>query len=138
MTLIQLMTNMKKYIIPKVFYMQLQPFSHNDNDLKLTNECVQRLKEVCNEGEFLRLSVEGGGCSGFQYKFQLDTSISKNDLVFEKQGVKVVIDIISLDFVKGSTVDYEQKLIRSAFKLVGNPKAKDGCSCGASFSVKVD
>lgn len=108
------------------------------NDLNITEECVKRLQEICDQDEFLRLNVESGGCSGFQYKFELDKTIAKDDCIFEKQGVKIVVDTISLDFVKGSTVDYEQQLIRAAFKLIDNPKAQDGCSCGASFSIKID
>lgn len=109
-----------------------------EDDLKVTEECVKRLQAICDQDEFLRLSVESGGCSGFQYKFELDTNIAKDDCVFDKQGVKIVVDSTSLECVKGSTVDYEQQLIRAAFKLVGNPKAQDGCSCGASFSIKID
>lgn len=108
------------------------------DDLKVTDECVKRLQDICDKDEFLRLSVESGGCSGFQYKFELDTTIDKDDCIFERQGVRIVVDTTSLDCVKGSTVDYEQQLIRAAFKLVGNPKAQDGCSCGASFSIKID
>lgn len=109
-----------------------------ENDLKITEECVKRLQVICDQDEFLRLSVESGGCSGFQYKFELDKTIAKDDCVFEKRGVRIVVDTISLDYVKGSTVDFEQQLIRAAFKLIGNPKAQDGCSCGASFSIKID
>jgi len=109
-----------------------------EDDLKVTEECVKRLQEICDHDEFLRLSVESGGCSGFQYKFELDTTIAKDDCVIENQGVKIVVDTTSLNYVRGSTVDYEQQLIRAAFKLIGNPKAQDGCSCGASFSVKID
>lgn len=109
-----------------------------EDDLKVTEECVKRLQAICDQDEFLRLSVESGGCSGFQYKFELDKNIAKDDCILDKQGIKIVVDSTSLECVKGSTVDYEQQLIRAAFKLVGNPKAQDGCSCGASFSIKID
>lgn len=109
-----------------------------EEDLKVTEECVKRLQEICDPEEFLRLSVESGGCSGFQYKFELDTIITEDDCVLKKQGVRIVVDTTSLDYIKGSTVDYEQQLIKSAFKLIGNPKAQEGCSCGASFSIKID
>lgn len=110
----------------------------DEDHLKVTDDCVKQLKAICDPGEFLRLSVESGGCSGFQYKFELDSTVAKDDCIYEKEGVKIVVDSTSLDYVKGSTVDYEQQLIRAAFKLMGNPKAQDGCSCGASFSVKID
>lgn len=132
--------NLHKYIksITGPWSIQRQLSMFAEEDLKVTDDCVKRLQAICNQDEFLRVSVESGGCSGFQYKFELDTKVSKDDCVFEKQGVKIVIDITSLDYVRGSTVDYEQQLIKAAFKLVGNPKAQDGCSCGASFSIKVD
>lgn len=110
----------------------------DEDNIKVTDDCVKQLKSICDPGEFLRLSVESGGCSGFQYKFELDSTVAKDDYIYEEKGVKIVVDTTSLDYVKGSTIDYEQQLIRAAFKLIGNPKAQDGCSCGASFSVKID
>uniref|UniRef100_A0A8C0FE97 Iron-sulfur cluster assembly 2 homolog, mitochondrial n=1 Tax=Bubo bubo TaxID=30461 RepID=A0A8C0FE97_BUBBB len=96
----------------------------------------QRLLEITEGAEFLRLQVEGGGCSGFQYKFSLDTVINPDDRVFEQGGARVVVDVDSLAFVKGSMVDFSQELIRSSFQVVSNPQAEKGCSCGTSFSVK--
>ncbi|KAG4982326.1 hypothetical protein JHK87_027075 [Glycine soja] len=81
------------------------------------------------------LSVETGGCSGFQYVFNLDDRINSDDKVFEK-GVKLVVDNISYDFVKGATVDYVEELIRSAFVVTENLSAVGGCSCKSSFMVK--
>jgi len=109
-----------------------------EEDLKVTDDCVKRLEAICDKDEFLRLCVESGGCSGYQYKFELDTTIAKDDCVLEKQGIKIVVDSTSLNFIRGSTIDYEQQLIRAAFRLIKNPKAEDGCSCGASFSIKID
>ena len=82
----------------------------------------------------LRLAVEGGGCSGFQYRFALAESISDDDLVVETDGVKLVVDPVSLDLVAGSTVDFVDSLGGSAFR-VKNPQAAAGCGCGASFAV---
>lgn len=82
----------------------------------------------------LRLSVEGGGCSGFQYRFGLAESIEDDDLVVETDGVKLVVDPVSLDLVAGSVVDFVDSLGGSAFK-VENPLAAAGCGCGSSFAV---
>ncbi|NXU67110.1 ISCA2 protein, partial [Horornis vulcanius] len=80
---------------------------------------------------------EGGGCSGFQYKFSLDTVINPDDRQGQRDcGARVVVDVDSLAFVKGSMVDFSQELIRSSFQVVSNPQAEKGCSCGTSFSVK--
>lgn len=82
----------------------------------------------------LRLSVEGGGCSGFQYRFGLAEGIEDDDLVVETDGVKLVVDPVSLDLVAGSLVDFVDSLGGSAFK-VENPLAAAGCGCGSSFAV---
>ncbi len=82
----------------------------------------------------LRLSVEGGGCSGFQYRFGLAEGIDTDDLVTETDGVKLVVDPMSLDLLDGSHVDYVESLGGSAFRVT-NPNAASGCGCGASFSV---
>lgn len=82
----------------------------------------------------LRLSVEGGGCSGFQYKFGLSDEIDASDVVVETDGVKLAVDDVSLEFVAGCTVDYVESLGGSAFK-VENPQASAGCGCGSSFAV---
>lgn len=82
----------------------------------------------------LRLSVEGGGCSGFQYRFELADAPEGDDLVIERDGVSLVVDPVSLDLVAGSMVDYVESLGGAAFK-VENPNASAGCGCGSSFSV---
>ncbi|NWR63036.1 ISCA2 protein, partial [Bucorvus abyssinicus] len=102
----------------------------------LSESCVKRLLEITEGSEFLRLQVEGGGCSGFQYKFSLDTVINPDDRQGQRGGARVVVDVDSLAFVKGSMVDFSQELIRSSFQVVSNPQAEKGCSCGTSFSVK--
>jgi iron-sulfur cluster assembly accessory protein len=82
----------------------------------------------------LRLSVEGGGCSGFQYKFDLAEAAEGDDAVSETDGVKLLVDPVSLDLVAGCTVDFVESLGGSAFQ-VQNPNAASGCGCGSSFSV---
>ncbi|XP_057199441.1 iron-sulfur cluster assembly 2 homolog, mitochondrial [Triplophysa rosa] len=107
------------------------------DSINLSESCVKRLTEIINKGEYLRITVEGGGCSGFQYKFSMDIVKNEDDRVFEKNGVGVIVDQDSLEFMKGSTVDFNEELIRSSFQVLKNPKAEHGCSCGSSFSVKV-
>lgn len=82
----------------------------------------------------LRLSVEGGGCSGFQYKFGLDEGPQDDDTIAETDGVKLVVDAVSLDFLGGAVVEYVESLGGAAFRVT-NPNAASGCGCGASFSV---
>ncbi|XP_038621767.1 iron-sulfur cluster assembly 2 homolog, mitochondrial [Tachyglossus aculeatus] len=106
-------------------------------EIRLSDSCVKRLLEIAEGSQFLRLQVEGGGCSGFQYKFSLDTVLHPDDRVFEQGGARVVVDPDSLPFVKGAVVDFSRELIRSSFQVVDNPQAEQGCSCGTSFSVKL-
>jgi len=82
----------------------------------------------------LRLAVEGGGCSGFQYKFELADGLAADDSVSETDGVRLVVDPVSLDLVAGCVVDYVESLGGAAFK-VENPNATAGCGCGSSFAV---
>ncbi|KMT06791.1 hypothetical protein BVRB_7g159490 [Beta vulgaris subsp. vulgaris] len=115
------------------------PSPSSTDDIHITDNCVKRMKELQaseNANKMLRLSVEAGGCSGFQYAFALDDKNNNDDRIFEKDGVKLVVDKISYDFVKGSSVDYVEELIRSAFQVIENPSAVGGCSCKSSFMVK--
>lgn len=85
----------------------------------------------------LRLSVEGGGCSGFQYSFELDDAdINEDDRVFERDGAAVVVDDGSLEFVRGSTIDFVEEMIRSSFVVSNNPNSESACGCGSSFALK--
>jgi iron-sulfur cluster insertion protein len=86
------------------------------------------------EATMLRLAVTGGGCSGFQYNFALDDQRMDDDLVLERDGAVVLIDPVSLDFLKGAEIDFSNDLIGAAFK-VNNPNAQSSCGCGTSFSV---
>jgi iron-sulfur cluster assembly accessory protein len=82
----------------------------------------------------LRVSVEGGGCSGFQYKFDLVDASEPDDLVIERGGVRVLVDQVSLEYLAGSEIDFVDDLIGSSFKVV-NPNATASCGCGTSFSI---
>lgn len=108
--------------------------------LILSDSCIKKLKEISEREskKYLRISVDGGGCSGFQYLFDLDDKFTADDIVFGEDNSQVIIDAVSLEYCAGATVDYHTELIRSGFRIVGNPKAEQGCSCGASFSIKLD
>lgn len=82
----------------------------------------------------LRLSVDGGGCAGFQYVFVLAEAVEPDDAVVEREGVRLVVDPVSLDLVRGAAVDFVDSLAGAAFR-VQNPNAASGCGCGTSFSI---
>ena len=85
-------------------------------------------------GSMLRVSVEGGGCSGFQYKFDIERAKTDDDLVISRDGVTVLVDSISVNYMKGAEIDFVDDLIGSSFKIK-NPNATAGCGCGTSFSL---
>jgi len=105
--------------------------------LTLTPAAAQRVAAIAarqSKPAILRLSVEGGGCSGFQYKFDLAEGAEGDDRVSETDGVRLVVDPVSLDLVAGSVVDFVESLGGAAFK-VENPQAAAGCGCGSSFGI---
>ena len=105
--------------------------------LTLTEAAANRVGAIARKQgrpAILRLSVEGGGCSGFQYKFDLAAAAENDDFVSETDGVRLVVDPVSLDLVAGSTVDFVESLGGAAFK-VENPNAAAGCGCGSSFGI---
>ena len=95
---------------------------------------VAAIAERQGKPAILRLAVDGGGCSGFQYKFELADTVADDDVVTETGSVRLVVDSISLDLVRGCAVDYVESLGGAAFR-VENPNAASGCGCGSSFSV---
>lgn len=103
---------------------------------KVTARAFARLAEI-NDGDdtpkALRVAVEGGGCSGFQYEIKLDAPEAE-DLVLEGEGQKVVIDAVSLPFLGGAVIDFSQELIGARF-IIENPNATSSCGCGTSFSM---
>ena len=106
-------------------------------DLTLSPSAAARVAAIAaRQGKpaILRLSVEGGGCSGFQYRFGLADGIDGDDNVVETDGVRLAVDSVSLDLVRGCTVDFIDNLGGQAFR-VDNPQAAAGCGCGTSFAV---
>ncbi|MEA3388318.1 iron-sulfur cluster insertion protein ErpA [Sphingobium sp. CCH11-B1] len=106
-------------------------------DIDLTSSAAARVATIAaKQGKpaILRLSVEGGGCSGFQYRFGLADSVEPDDLSVQRDGVTLVVDDVSIDLVRGSAVDFVSDLAGAAFKVT-NPNATAGCGCGTSFSV---
>ena len=107
------------------------------SDISLTSSAAARVAAIAaKQGKpaILRLSVDGGGCSGFQYRFGFADSVEGDDMVAEVDGVRLVVDSISLDLVRGARVDYVESLGGAAFR-VENPNAASGCGCGSSFAV---
>ena len=106
-------------------------------DIILTPSAAARVAAIAvKQGKpaILRLSVDGGGCSGFQYKFGFADAVEPDDVIAEHDGVKLVVDSVSIDLVRGCAVDYVESLAGAAVK-VENPNAASGCGCGSSFSV---
>ena len=108
-----------------------------DPAVAVTDRAAQRIAQIVDgepTGTVLRVSVEGGGCSGFQYKFDLVTDQSADDFVIEKAGIKVLIDPMSLEYMSGSEIDFVDDLVGASFK-VQNPQATASCGCGTSFTL---
>ncbi len=103
---------------------------------KVTDRAFARLAEINADGDSkaLRIAVEGGGCSGFQYEIKLEEAASSDDLVLEKDGQKVLIDSVSLPFLADAVIDFSQELIGARF-VIENPNASSSCGCGVSFSM---
>ena len=109
----------------------------NDPQISLTESAARRVAWIAerqHKPAILRLAVDGGGCAGFTYKFELAPEAGSDDEIVEMDGVKLVVDPISLDLVRGSAVDFVEDLGGAAFKVT-NPNAQSGCGCGSSFSV---
>ena len=105
--------------------------------ITVTERAARRIKEIMArepEGSMLRISVNGGGCSGFQYAFDIDRERQDEDLAVERDGATVLIDPVSVQYMEGATVDFVDDLIGQSFK-VENPMATAGCGCGTSFSI---
>ena len=107
------------------------------NEISLTENAAKRVAWIAerqSKPAILRLAVDGGGCAGFTYRFELADAADADDEIAQTDGVTLVVDPISLDLVRGSAVDFVEDLGGAAFKVI-NPNAQSGCGCGSSFSV---
>ncbi len=109
----------------------------NEPEISLTKSAARRVAAIAERTHapaILRLAVDGGGCAGFTYSFDLADTAQQDDVIVETDGVKLVVDPASLDLVRGSSVDFVEDLGGAAFRVT-NPNAQSGCGCGSSFSV---
>jgi iron-sulfur cluster insertion protein len=108
-----------------------------DPEISLSPAAADRLKAIAlREGRpvMLRVAVDGGGCSGFQYRFDLVSEAEADDLTIERDGAQAVVDVVSVALLKGSEIDFVDELAAAEFR-VRNPNAKSSCGCGVSFSI---
>ncbi len=115
---------------------QTPSFTGDPPAVSMSASAAQRLRKIlgAEDGAALRISVRGGGCSGFQYAFDIDKARTEDDLVIERDGAVILVDSVSLEFMKGSEVDFVDDLMGQSFK-VKNPNAVASCGCGVSFTV---
>jgi iron-sulfur cluster assembly accessory protein len=105
--------------------------------VRVSERAARRIGEILEKeppGTMLRVSVEGGGCSGFQYKFDVERDVADDDLIIDRNGAVVLIDPVSLKYMDGAEIDFVDDLIGASFK-VANPNATASCGCGTSFSI---
>ena len=108
-----------------------------DMNVTVSERAARRIGEILKsepEGSMLRVSVEGGGCSGFQYKFGVESAKAEDDIVIAREGAVVLIDPVSVNYMAGSEIDFVDDLIGASFRVV-NPNATASCGCGTSFSI---
>src|SRR6187401_3741075 len=108
-----------------------------DAAVTISERAARRIGEILKvegDGAMLRISVEGGGCSGFQYKFDIERAKAEDDLVLAREGAVVLIDPVSVNYMAGSQIDFVDDLIGQSFKI-NNPQATASCGCGTSFSI---
>ena len=108
-----------------------------DHQISLTPSAAKRINVILAkqaDANMLRVAVDGGGCSGFSYRFEFAKAVNEDDIVVELDGAQVVIDEMSVEFLTGSQIDFTEEVIGSAFKI-NNPNATSACGCGTSFSV---
>ena len=107
-----------------------------EKNLKITENAQNHIADIINQdnAKYFRISVLGGGCAGFQYKFDIEKAKNNDDEVIDTGKIILLIDKMSLDLIKGSEIDYVNELIGSSFKIT-NPQASSSCGCGTSFSL---
>ncbi len=111
---------------------------NEERQIALTESAVRRIASLKAleqaENAFLRIAVSGGGCSGFQYGFSFDDQRNEDDVVFERDGIAVVVDDVSLGLLSGAEIDFVEDLMGASFQI-RNPNAASSCGCGNSFSI---
>ena len=107
-----------------------------ENSIEITNNAQDHIVNILSndKAKFFRITVLGGGCAGFQYKFDFENSQNEDDIIFKTKKIEILIDNTSLELIKGSKIDYVHELIGSSFKIT-NPQASSSCGCGTSFSI---
>ena len=107
-----------------------------DNKIEITKSAQDHIHKILlnEKSQFFRITVLGGGCAGFQYKFDFSEKINDDDILFDYSNAKILIDKISIELIQGSKIDYVNELIGSSFKI-SNPQASSSCGCGTSFSI---
>ncbi len=118
-------------------YLPVMADGNDSPDITMTDRAARRISKILSsepEGSMLRIAVLGGGCSGFQYDFQIVQAREDDDLVLERDGAVVLIDEMSQQYMPGAVIDYTEELIAAAFKI-DNPLATANCGCGTSFSI---
>ncbi|KAI9320795.1 hypothetical protein BX666DRAFT_1911384 [Dichotomocladium elegans] len=113
-----------------------------ENGLTISDKALKQLKHIRERDNdpdmMLRILVDSGGCHGYQNKLEITHTLDEDDIIFEKEGVRVVVDSISLQFIRGSTVDFVEELIGSTFQVIDNPNAKNSCGCNISYDIDLD
>ena len=106
-------------------------------EIKFTDKALKQIDNLLSKkdkGSFFRIAIKGGGCSGFQYDFSFDKNPKDNDMIFKEGGIDYLIDKVSIDFLRGSTLEYVSELAGSYFQIK-NPNGTANCGCGSSFSI---
>jgi iron-sulfur cluster insertion protein len=106
-------------------------------NINITDKAISKIQEVLStqKMKYFRIKVKGGGCSGFQYIFKSDNDLNQEkDVIFNFNNLQVIIDKNSMEFIDQSELDYKEEMIGSSFSIT-NPKAKNSCGCGSSFSI---